>query len=50
MRLSARWAKRCRIAFDETRDQALNPGAKLFGIVQGGMYEDLRLESLAALD
>jgi len=49
MRLSARWAKRCRIAFDETRDQALNPGAKLFGIVQGGMYEDLRLESLAAL-
>lgn len=44
MRMSARWAQRSRKAFDELG----NPNA-LFGIVQGGMYEDLRDESLAAL-
>ena len=42
MRLSLRWAERSRRAFDG------NPNA-LFGIVQGGMYEDLRDESLARL-
>jgi queuine tRNA-ribosyltransferase len=42
MRLSARWAQRSK------RAHAGNPNA-LFGIVQGGMYEDLRDESLAAL-
>lgn len=44
MRMSARWARRSRQAFDELG----NPNA-LFGIVQGGMYEDLREESLEAL-
>ncbi|MGH8788940.1 MAG: tRNA guanosine(34) transglycosylase Tgt [Cupriavidus necator] len=44
MRMSLRWAKRSR---DEFERQA-NPNA-LFGIVQGGMYEDLRDESLAGL-
>ncbi len=44
MRLSLRWAQRCRSEFDKLE----NPNA-LFGIVQGGMYEDLRDESLAAL-
>jgi queuine tRNA-ribosyltransferase len=44
MRLSLRWAKRCRDEFD----RLANPNA-LFGIVQGGMFEDLRDESLAAL-
>lgn len=44
MELSMRWAKRCRTAFDE----AANPNA-LFGIVQGGMYEDLRKISCEAL-
>lgn len=44
MRMSLRWAKRSRTAFKETK----NPNA-LFGIVQGGMYEDLRDESLAGL-
>jgi queuine tRNA-ribosyltransferase len=44
MQLSARWAKRSKQAFEETR----NTNA-LFGIVQGGMYEDLRHESLALL-
>ncbi len=44
MRMSLRWAKRSRTAFKESE----NPNA-LFGIVQGGMYEDLRDESLAGL-
>jgi len=42
MELSMRWAKRSRDA------HADNPSA-LFGIVQGGMYEDLRSESLQKL-
>ena len=44
MRLSLRWAQRSRQAFDAQE----NPNA-LFGIVQGGMYEHLRDESLAGL-
>jgi len=44
MRLSLRWAGRSR---DEHR-RLENPNL-LFGIVQGGMFEDLRDESLAAL-
>ena len=46
MRLTTRWAKRCQ-AVHNREDQAL------FGIVQGGMYADLRRESaeqLVALD
>jgi len=42
MRLSMRWAARSRAAHEG------NPNA-LFGIVQGGMYEDLRDESLREL-
>ena len=42
MRLSLRWAARCKAA------HAGNPNA-LFGIVQGGMFEALRDESLAGL-
>jgi len=44
MELSRRWALRCRTEFERLE----NPNA-LFGIVQGGMYEHLREESLAAL-
>lgn len=44
MRMSLRWAKR---SLDEF-DRLANPNA-LFGIVQGGMFEDLRDESLAGL-
>ena len=44
MELSLRWAKRCQAEFDKLE----NPNA-LFGIVQGGMFEHLREESLAAL-
>jgi queuine tRNA-ribosyltransferase len=42
MELSLRWAERCKRAHQG------QPGA-LFGIVQGGMYEHLRRESLAGL-
>ncbi len=45
MRMSLRWAKR---SLDEFHREA-NPNA-LFGIVQGGMYEELRDESLAGLE
>jgi len=45
MRLSMRWAQRSR---DE--HNLLGNTNALFGIVQGGMYEDLRDESLAGLD
>jgi queuine tRNA-ribosyltransferase len=42
MQLSLRWAKRSKDAFGD------NPSA-LFGIIQGGMYENLRDESLQGL-
>ncbi len=48
MRLSLRWAERSKRAHEEG-DPSGNPNA-LFGIVQGGMYEDLRDESLAGLE
>jgi queuine tRNA-ribosyltransferase len=43
MRLSMRWAQRSRDAFGD------RPGHALFGIVQGGLEEDLRAESAEAL-
>ncbi len=43
MRLSMRWAQRSRDAFGD------RPGHALFGIQQGGLEEDLRAESAAAL-
>jgi queuine tRNA-ribosyltransferase len=43
MRLSLRWAERCRIAFGE------QPGKAMFGIVQGGAVERLRIESAREL-
>ncbi|HET9977739.1 MAG TPA: tRNA guanosine(34) transglycosylase Tgt [Burkholderiaceae bacterium] len=48
MELSLRWAARCKSEFERLG----NPNA-LFGIVQGGMFENLReasLEALVALD
>ena len=44
MELSLRWAERCRTEFARLQ----NPNA-LFGIVQGGMFEHLRQESLEQL-
>jgi len=45
MQMSLRWARRSRDEFD----REANPNA-LFGIVQGGMYPDLREESRAGLE
>lgn len=42
MQLSLRWARRSRAAHGDSK-------SALFGIVQGGMYDDLRRESLAGL-
>ena len=42
MHLSMRWAERSKAAFE-------GAGGALFGIVQGGMHDDLRRESLATL-
>jgi len=42
MEMSMRWAGRCREAHADSN-------SALFGIVQGGMYEGLRLQSAAAL-
>ena len=44
MELSLRWARRCQAEFNKLE----NPNA-LFGIVQGGMFEHLRQESLEQL-
>jgi queuine tRNA-ribosyltransferase len=44
MRLSLRWAKRSREEFDRLENRNA-----LFGIVQGGMFEHLRDESIAGL-
>ena len=45
MEMSMRWARRSRDSFDEQGNQN-----GLFGIVQGGMYEDLRDISLQGLE
>lgn len=54
--LTTRWARRCRTRLEELQSGATvdglsptNPGQVQFGIVQGGIYTDLRLESAAAL-
>lgn len=47
MELSMRWAKRSRTGFDVGEEHAAR--SALFGIVQGGVYEDLRERSIGAL-
>tara|TARA_B100000686_G_C16799446_1_gene984903 strand:- start:782 stop:1912 length:1131 start_codon:yes stop_codon:yes gene_type:complete len=42
MQMSLRWAERCRSAF-------VSDKASLFGIIQGGMFNELREESLSGL-
>ena len=42
MEMSMRWAQRCQIAHTSSRSQ-------LFGIIQGGVHQDLRYESLEKL-
>jgi queuine tRNA-ribosyltransferase len=48
MQLSLRWAQRSRAAFDAHK-RAGTDDAALFGIVQGGVYDELRRESLSGL-
>ena len=54
MTRSVRWAQRCRQRFLELRSAPVaevtvtNPGQAQFGIVQGGLFQDLRDESAGA--
>lgn len=50
MQLSLRWAARSRQQFDQLRNAAPERGEALFGIVQGGIYDHLRQESLQTLN
>jgi len=43
MQLSMRWAERCKAAYEDRN------GHGLFGIVQGGLHDDLRTQSAEAL-
>lgn len=44
-----RWALRCKQRFESNRDSSINPGAKLFGIIQGGTDFELRQKSAEGL-
>jgi queuine tRNA-ribosyltransferase len=46
LQLTSRWARRSRAEFDRLEGVA---GSKLFGIVQGSVYDDLRRQSLEEL-
>ena len=41
--ISTAWAKRCKVEFGTNKEKAL------FGIIQGGLFKDLRIESLERL-
>jgi queuine tRNA-ribosyltransferase len=49
MTLSLRWARRSRDRFDALKQADPDRGEALFGIVQGGIYDPLRQESLQGL-
>jgi len=49
MELSLRWAQRSRDKFDALKASEPGRGEALFGIVQGGVYHELRRASLAGL-
>ncbi len=46
--LTARWLKRCKTEIDRLNsiDSTINKEQKLFGINQGGIYKDLRIENM----
>ncbi len=48
---TARWLKRCKAALAEynSRDDAVNPGQMLWGINQGGIFHDLRIEHMKTI-
>lgn len=43
------WAARAKRHFDKIVKTSVNPGQKLYGIIQGGFYEDLRKASAEAM-
>jgi len=49
MQLSLRWAARSRAHFNLLKERDPDRGEAIFGIVQGGIYDNLRQESLQAL-
>ncbi|GAK57474.1 queuine tRNA-ribosyltransferase 1 [Candidatus Vecturithrix granuli] len=52
MDMSMLWAERCKIAHEQAKERKIaliNPAQHLFGIVQGGMYPDLRARSVERL-
>ncbi len=49
MELSLRWAERSRRHFDALKEKEPGRGEALFGIVQGGVFNELRHESLGKL-
>ncbi len=49
MELSLRWAERSRKRFDELKAAEPDRGEAVFGIVQGGIYDNLREASLQGL-
>lgn len=49
LELTTRWAKRSKAEFERTREGSVNPGALLFGIIQGGTDLELRKRSAEEL-
>ncbi|MEK7473429.1 MAG: tRNA guanosine(34) transglycosylase Tgt [Patescibacteria group bacterium] len=49
LELTTRWAKRSKEEFERMREGSINPGASLFGIVQGGTDIGLRKRSAQEL-
>ena len=49
LELTTEWAKRSKAEFEKTREGSINPGALLFGIVQGGTDIEMRKRSAQEL-
>jgi queuine tRNA-ribosyltransferase len=51
LELTTRWARRSRLEFDRLKntEQSTGQAMSLFGIVQGGVFQDLRRQSLGEL-
>lgn len=46
-----RWLKRCKVKMEQlnARDDTINPNQMLFGINQGSVYEDIRIDHMKAI-
>ena len=49
LELTLKWAERAKKQFEKITPESVNPGQKLFGVVQGGDREYLRKKSVRAL-